>query len=70
MKTEKNSVLFHFREWNFNHENVSCLVHHLYIFVTDFHERSFLYKIISNYNHSHQFREWNYMYKNVTSGPS
>ncbi len=33
-------------------------------------ERSFLYKIISNYNHSHQFREWNFMYKNVTSGPS
>ncbi len=28
MKTEKNSVLFHFQEWNFIHENVSCLVHH------------------------------------------
>ncbi len=27
-KTEKNSILFHFLEWNFIHENVSCLVHH------------------------------------------
>ncbi len=39
------------------------------VLLVDFHEQSFLYKIISNYNHSHQFHGWNYMYKNVTSGP-
>ena len=27
MKTEEKSVLFHFHEWNFVHENVSCVVH-------------------------------------------
>ncbi len=29
-KPEQNSVLFQFHEWNFIHENVSCLVHHFH----------------------------------------